>query len=73
MKMSLISRKKIELEDRVLSEGYNTTERDLAEAQELVNSYIDELERLEDSAVPSPVSNIEPVVTFALVKWYPND
>lgn len=73
MKMSVISQKKNELIDRVLSEGYNTTERDVAESQELVNQYIDELERLENSATVSPVSNIETVITFALMKWHPND
>lgn len=73
MKMSLISKKKNELIDRVSAEGYNATERDVAEAQELVNQYIDQLERLESTATVSPVSDIEPVVTFALRKWYPND
>lgn len=33
------------------------TARDVAEAQELVQQYIDELERLENTAKPVPVSN----------------
>ena len=72
MKMPAISKKANDLVDRVLSEGYNTSERDVAEAQELVNQYIDELERLEKTATVSPVSNINPVITFSLMKWYPN-
>jgi len=72
MKMKLITQKKNELIDRVLSEGYDTSERDVAEAQELVNQYIDELERLENTAVPSFVSNVQIVQTFAIMKWYPN-
>ena len=72
MKMSAISKKANDLVDRVLSCGYNTSERDVAEAQELVNQYIDELERLEKTATVAPVSNISPVITFSLTKWYPN-
>lgn len=73
MKMSIISQNANELVDRVLSEGYNTTERDVSEAQEIVNQYIDELEHLENTATVSPVSNINPVITFALKKWNPNE
>lgn len=73
MNMTVISQRKNELIDRVLSEGYNTTERDVAESQELVNQYIDELERLERTAIIKPVSNIEIVQTFAIMKWYPNE
>jgi hypothetical protein len=70
MKISIITQRKNELIDRVLSEGYNTTERDVAEAQELVNQYIDELERLENTATVYQSSNIEIVQTFAMIKWY---
>ena len=38
-----------ELETRVIQTG-SATERDVAEARELVNKYIDELERLERTA-----------------------
>jgi len=73
MNISTISRKKKELEARVTADGYQTTARDVAEAAELVNQYIDELERLENTAVPSNTSNIEPVVKSILKRWYPND
>jgi hypothetical protein len=50
MNMTQISRKKHELEDRVTAPGYLATARDVAEAAELVNQYMDELERLEKTA-----------------------
>lgn len=50
MNMRQISVLKKALEARVLSPGYVTTERDVAESAELVNQYIDELERLEIAA-----------------------
>lgn len=52
MSMTEIHNKKIILIGRVTSPGYQTTERDVAEAQELVNQYIDELEKLEQTAKP---------------------
>lgn len=52
MNMTQIHEKKIVLIGRVTSAGYKTTERDVAEAQELVNQYIDELEHLEGTAKP---------------------
>lgn len=50
MNMRQITRKKNELLDRVLAPGYVATARDAAESAELVNQYIDELERLEKTA-----------------------
>ncbi len=52
MNMTQISQKKVILIGRVTAPGYQTTARDVAEAQELVNQYIDELERLEKTAKP---------------------
>jgi len=52
MTMTEISQKKIMLIGRVTAPGYQTTARDVAEAGELVNQYIDELERLEQTAKP---------------------
>jgi thiamine biosynthesis lipoprotein ApbE len=70
MKMQEITRRKIELETRVTTPGHQTTERDVAEAQELVNQYIDELERLEQTAKPVKSSNIQTVIDFAMSKWW---
>ena len=56
-----------ELEGRVLAEGYNATERDVAEARELVNQYIDYLEWLETHITVCPISDIELIVQ----RWYP--
>ncbi len=50
MTMQEITQKKIILIGRVTTPGYQTTARDVAESQELVNQYIDELERLENTA-----------------------
>lgn len=50
MNMRQISQAKAALIARVTCPGYQTTERDTAEAAELVNQYIDELERLEQTA-----------------------
>lgn len=50
MNMQQISARKRELIERVTCPGYQATERDAAEAAELVNQYIDELERLEATA-----------------------
>lgn len=52
MTISEITQKKIILIQRVTALGYQTTARNVAEAQELVNQYIDELERLETTAKP---------------------
>lgn len=49
MNMRQISQKKRELIARVTAPGYVATARDAAESAELVNQYIDELERLEKS------------------------
>lgn len=73
MKMDVITEKKNELITRVLSEGHVASERDVAEAQELVNQYIDELERLENTATVSPSDGlIFPVTEFIFSKWHPN-
>lgn len=50
MNMRQISAKKHELLERVNCPGYVATERDAAIAAELVSQYIDELERLEQTA-----------------------
>lgn len=50
MNMQRITRKKNELLARVMTSGYVATARDAAESAELVNQYIDELERLEKTA-----------------------
>lgn len=73
MKMDVITEKKNELITRVLSEGHVASERDVAEAQELVNQYIDELERLENTATVSPSDGlIFSVTEFIFSKWHPN-
>lgn len=70
--MTAISRKKRELETRVTAPGYKTTLRDIAEAQELVNQYIDELERLEKIAKPSPVTDIISIANNIIKRWFPS-
>lgn len=50
MNMWQIGKKKRELIARVTASGYVATARDAAESAELVNQYIDELERLEKTA-----------------------
>ena len=47
MNMRQISKAANELIERVTTTGYVATARDAAESAELVNQYIDELERLE--------------------------
>jgi hypothetical protein len=53
-KLKQIAKKRDELEGRVLDPEYTATERDVAEAAELVNLYIDELIRLEETATVEP-------------------
>jgi hypothetical protein len=53
-KLKHIAKKRDELEGRVLDPNYTATERDVAEAAELVNQYIDELTRLEETATVEP-------------------
>ena len=73
MKMSAISQWCNELDARVLAPGYQVTERDAAESAELVNAYIDELERLEQIATPYTGADIEEIANNILERWYPND
>ena len=73
MNMQQISQKKGELVDRVLSDGYQATARDVAESQELVNQYIDELERMEKTATVKPFLSADEVANKILSWWYPNE
>ena len=71
MNMTAISEKKIALIARVTSAGYQTTARDVAESQELVNQYIDELERLEKTVTPK--TGIDVADTDGRVIHFEND
>lgn len=71
MKIPQIAQRARELEIKVLTDGYQATERDVAEARELVNQYIDELERLENTATPYRGANIEAMTDSILAGWYP--
>lgn len=55
------------LEARVLRDG--GTERDVAEAAELVERYIDELERLEKTATVKPYLSAEAVADKVTSLW----
>jgi hypothetical protein len=71
MNMTQITKRKHELIDRVLSDGYQTTERDVAEAAELVSAYIDELERLEKTATVKPLkTDIDAIADYIIGRWY---
>ncbi len=72
MKIPQITRKARELEAKVLTDGYQATERDVAEARELVNQYIDELERLENTATPYRGADIEAIADKIIKRWYPD-
>jgi len=74
MSMAEIHKRKIELEARVTAPDYQTTARDVAEAQELVSQYIDELERLERTAKPIQVTDITDIAATLksiLDRWFP--
>lgn len=71
MNIRQIATKRDEIESRVTEPGYKTTLRDVAESQELVNQYIDELERLEKIAIPAPVTDISPISETIIRRWYP--
>lgn len=58
---------------RVLTPGYQTTQRDAAEAAELVNAYIDELERLEKTAKPYSGADIKTIADDIVERWHTND
>lgn len=68
MNLKQIVQKAAELEQRVLSAGV-ANERDLAQAQELVSQYMDELERLENTATVRPYLSSD-VVAEAVLKWW---
>ena len=72
MKIQVLIQKAQQLERRVLSEGYEATERDVAEARELVSQYIDELERLERTVTVREGTDIEVVADQILQRWYPH-
>lgn len=72
MKIQVLIQKARQLERRVLSEGYEATERDVAEARELVSQYIDELERLERTVTVREGTDIEAVADQILQRWYPH-
>ena len=67
MTLSEIAKKRDELEARVLRDG--GTERDVAEAAELVQSYIDELERLENTVTVKPYLSADAVADKVLSYW----
>ncbi len=71
MNIPQIAQRARELEARVLTEDYQSTERDVAEARELVNQYIDELERLERIAKPYHGTDIEAIADGTLERWHP--
>lgn len=71
MNMSQISARKAQLEERVTGPGYMATARDVAEAIELVNQYIDALEHLEMTVTPWAGANIDVVADQILKRWYP--
>lgn len=73
MNITQIYAKKNEIEQRVMTPGYKATERDVAEAAELVNSYMDELERIESIITPSKITDIEPITNSIIKRWYPNE
>ena len=70
MNIKQIAQKVDELERRVTAEGYTATPRDLAEAQELVNQYIDELERLERIATVTPYLKADDVANKIMRYWH---
>lgn len=73
MNMPAISAWCNELEARVLTPGYETTPRDVAEAVELVNVYLDELERIERTLIVAPVTDIDEIANQIVERWYPNE
>lgn len=73
MDMKTISRKANEFVARITADGYQATARDVAESQELVNQYIDVLERLENTATVKPFTDADKVADKILSWWYPND
>jgi len=69
MKIADIINQAKELEERVKREG--ATERDVLFARELVNKYIDELERLENNVkVDPPLLTSDDIANKILERWY---
>jgi hypothetical protein len=68
-KLKQIAKKRDELEGRVLDPEYTATERDVAESAELVNLYIDELIRLEETATVAPFLSADAVADKVLSYW----
>ena len=73
MKIKDIMKQAESLIERVTAPGYETTARDVAESEELVNKYIDELERLENTVTVAPYLKGDDVADKVLSWWYPND
>jgi len=73
MNLKQIAQKRDELERRVADPKYHATERDMVEAAELVSQYIDELERLEESATVKPYLTADTVADEISKRWYSND
>lgn len=70
MTMQKVTERKQELLRRVLSNGYQAGERDVAEAAELVNVYIDELERLEGQiSVTRQITDIDKTAARIIARW----
>lgn len=59
------------LEDRIIAAG-TATERDMLMARELVNRYIDELQRLEETITVPPYMTGDEVADFILKRMYPD-
>ena len=72
MKLTDIMKQAKTLIERVTAPDYEATARDVAESQELVNQYIDELERLENTATVAPYLKGDDVADKVLSRWYPN-
>lgn len=66
MKMKQISEWKHRLIERVTTAGYVATARDAAESAELVNQYIDELERMEKTVT---VTERKVKISYGPVKY----
>ena len=73
MKIKDIMKQAETLIERVTAPDYETTGRDVAESEELVNKYIDELERLENTVTVVPYLKGDDVADKVLSWWYPND
>lgn len=73
MNIEQIVQKSEDLRNKVTQPGYTATARDVAEAQELMSKYIDELERLENNVVVKPFLSSDVVADKILKWWYPNE